>query len=126
MTRVEHIGRATLYLGDCRDILPTLPKVDAVVTDPPYGVLDEAWDAMSLRELSRFTMSWLSLAAEASDVLVSFFAQEKRNAIDPFLHVLYDEQAGPFAVTPRHTTGSCVLLPANVANHLATSSRNLT
>ena len=28
----------TLYLGDCREILPTLPKVDAVVTDPPYGV----------------------------------------------------------------------------------------
>ncbi len=26
----------TLYLGDCREILPTLPKVDAVVTDPPY------------------------------------------------------------------------------------------
>jgi len=32
------IGNATLYLGDCRDILPTLPKVDAVVTDPPYGI----------------------------------------------------------------------------------------
>ena len=30
------IGNATLYLGDCRDILPTLGKVDAVVTDPPY------------------------------------------------------------------------------------------
>jgi site-specific DNA-methyltransferase (adenine-specific) len=28
----------TLYLGDCREILPTLPKVDAVVTDPPYGI----------------------------------------------------------------------------------------
>jgi site-specific DNA-methyltransferase (adenine-specific) len=27
-----------LYLGDCRHILPTLPKVDAVVTDPPYGI----------------------------------------------------------------------------------------
>ena len=38
MNRVETIGRATLYLGDCRDILPTLPKVDAVVTDPPYGI----------------------------------------------------------------------------------------
>jgi DNA modification methylase len=38
MSRVETIGRATLYLGDCRDILPTLPKVDAVVTDPPYGI----------------------------------------------------------------------------------------
>lgn len=32
------IGGATLYLGDCMDILPTLPKVDAVITDPPYGI----------------------------------------------------------------------------------------
>jgi DNA modification methylase len=38
MSRIEVIGNATLYLGDCRDILPTLPKVDAVITDPPYGV----------------------------------------------------------------------------------------
>ncbi len=37
-TRKEIIGDCTLYLGDCRDILPTLPKVDAVVTDPPYGI----------------------------------------------------------------------------------------
>ena len=36
--RIEQIGDATLYLGDCRDILPTLPKVDAVITDPPYGI----------------------------------------------------------------------------------------
>jgi DNA modification methylase len=32
------IGGATLYLGDCMDILPTLPMVDAVITDPPYGI----------------------------------------------------------------------------------------
>jgi DNA modification methylase len=31
-------GRVTLYLGDCRDILPTLEGVNAVITDPPYGV----------------------------------------------------------------------------------------
>ena len=36
--RVEQIGDATLYLGDCLEILPTLEKVDAVVTDPPYGI----------------------------------------------------------------------------------------
>jgi len=36
--RVEHIGDATLYLGDCLEILPTLGKVDAVITDPPYGI----------------------------------------------------------------------------------------
>ena len=38
MSRVETIGRATLYLGDCRDILPTLEQVDLVCTDPPYGI----------------------------------------------------------------------------------------
>lgn len=36
--RKEIIGPHTLYLGDCREILPTLGKVDAVVTDPPYGM----------------------------------------------------------------------------------------
>ena len=36
--RIETIGAATLYCGDCREVLPTLPKVDAVITDPPYGI----------------------------------------------------------------------------------------
>ena len=36
MSRIETIGDATLHLGDCREILPSLGKVDAVVTDPPY------------------------------------------------------------------------------------------
>jgi site-specific DNA-methyltransferase (adenine-specific) len=33
----EHAG-ITIYHGDCRDILPSLPSVDLVLTDPPYGV----------------------------------------------------------------------------------------
>lgn len=28
----------TIYYGDCREILPHLPKVDLVLTDPPYGI----------------------------------------------------------------------------------------
>lgn len=40
--RKEVIGNATLYLGDCREILPTLPKVDVVVTDPPYSARTHA------------------------------------------------------------------------------------
>jgi site-specific DNA-methyltransferase (adenine-specific) len=32
------IGNATLYCADCMDVLPTLPKVDVVITDPPYGI----------------------------------------------------------------------------------------
>lgn len=41
MTRTETIAEGvTLYLGDCREILPTLGRFDAVVTDPPYGLED--------------------------------------------------------------------------------------
>lgn len=36
----KHIIRdCVLYRGDCLEVLPTLGKVDAVVTDPPYGVM---------------------------------------------------------------------------------------
>ena len=34
----------TIYHGDCREILPQLPKVDLVLTDPPYGVDYAEWD----------------------------------------------------------------------------------
>ena len=38
MAREEIIGDCRLILGDCLEILPTLGNVDAVVTDPPYGM----------------------------------------------------------------------------------------
>ena len=42
MTAPVVIGGAELWLGDCREILPSLGKVDAVVTDPPYGIGEAA------------------------------------------------------------------------------------
>lgn len=36
--RKEVIGNATLYLGDCMDIFPTLGVIDCIVTDPPFGM----------------------------------------------------------------------------------------
>ncbi len=39
MIRKEELAEGVaVFLGDCREILPTLGKVDAVVTDPPYGI----------------------------------------------------------------------------------------
>jgi DNA modification methylase len=32
------IGDAELWLGDCREVLPMMPKVDLILTDPPYGI----------------------------------------------------------------------------------------
>jgi site-specific DNA-methyltransferase (adenine-specific) len=77
MSRIERIGECELYLGDCREILPTLGKVDAVVTDPPYGIgiaanpvrqrhERKAWDDAVpcgsvfalIRECSRWQIIW--------------------------------------------------------------------
>lgn len=50
--RVETIGDATLYLGDCRDILGGVPGGCSFVFDPPYGMAyksgyatDDLWGA---------------------------------------------------------------------------------
>lgn len=70
--RVEIIGDATLYLGDCLSILPHLGPVDAVVTDPPYGInwkprvnhQDQRWvdditfDPKPFLEVGRFHLFW--------------------------------------------------------------------
>jgi DNA modification methylase len=44
--RVEKIGLATLYLGDCREIAPGLERPAAVISDPPYGM---AWNTDTTR-----------------------------------------------------------------------------
>ena len=36
--REERIGDCRLIQGDCMNIMPLLGKVDAVLTDPPYGI----------------------------------------------------------------------------------------
>lgn len=58
MSRVETIGDCTLYLGDCREILPTLGKVDAVVTDPPYGIGYDASHKKYKNGIDRGVAEW--------------------------------------------------------------------
>jgi DNA modification methylase len=52
LSRIETIGNATLYLGDCKSILPTLGRVDAVVTDPPYGIGESSKNFASRSKLA--------------------------------------------------------------------------
>lgn len=53
--RKEVIGDCTLYLGDCRDILPTLGEIDALVTDPPYGIKEAAGKNKSRGKIAKAT-----------------------------------------------------------------------
>lgn len=74
------INDCTLYLGDCMDILPTLGKVDAVVTDPPYGVLSETGSAATRRSAGNTNqgkMVWdIAPTHEAMDQLRSISAHQ--------------------------------------------------
>jgi adenine-specific DNA-methyltransferase len=64
MAHKEIIGNATLYLGDCMEVLPTLERCDCVVTDPPYcGVKENEWDNQWRSE-----EGFLEWAAKAADL----------------------------------------------------------
>jgi site-specific DNA-methyltransferase (adenine-specific) len=51
--------QVTLYLGDCRELIPALGlQADLIVADPPYGETSLAWD--------RWPDGWPTLAATAA------------------------------------------------------------
>jgi site-specific DNA-methyltransferase (adenine-specific) len=64
-------GGITIYHGDSLDILPTLPKVSLVVTDPPYvigavsagNMASKAGSWGDMMNSSRWFTSWYRLAA---------------------------------------------------------------
>lgn len=57
MQRVERLSnRVTLYLGDCREVIPTLGHIDAIVTDPPYG-LGELWQGGKAESKGRWKLN---------------------------------------------------------------------
>lgn len=96
MARVEHIAEGvTLYLGDCREILPAIGKVECIVTDPPFGIKDKPmldlpgrggrgnnnyhkaseWDAALDPE-------WMRLCGGAADTVVWFGQWRKRAEVE--------------------------------------------
>jgi DNA modification methylase len=122
------IGNATLYLGDCLEILPSLPKVDAVITDPPYNVgkiyglhddsmADSAyleWCAARVRAARaiadnqfwvapRYKMSlWISLLPEAHIIVI------RRGAAGPFRGGWLDQFETALSVgKPAHVMSDC-------------------
>lgn len=62
MNRIDLYDGITLYQGDCRDIMRTLPAdhFDAVITDPPYGIAfrGEKWDTTTPTGFQSWAQSW--------------------------------------------------------------------
>lgn len=57
-------GAVTLYHGDAMELLPLIPRADAVVTDPPYGETSLDWD--------RWPTGWPDMVARITDQLWCF------------------------------------------------------
>lgn len=62
MTGIDLYEGITLYQGDCRAIMRTLPAdhFDAIITDPPYGItfLGEKWDTATPTGFQSWAQSW--------------------------------------------------------------------
>ena len=80
------IGDCTLYLGDCRAVLPTLGRVDAVVTDPPYvglkgGVVHRRYGGVAAKKIVSVSvgdtwaasLDWAPLVEAAASKVVAVF-----------------------------------------------------
>lgn len=63
----------TLYHGDALALLPLIGQVDAIITDPPYGVReDEEWDNLDERAFTLHVMEWLPKAKRICEELIVF------------------------------------------------------
>lgn len=79
--REEIIGDCTLILGDCREVLPSLDRVDAVVMDPPYVLSDSGPGA------SHFGMSLNKFDSEAyKDIVAGFDIEGILGALEEICH----------------------------------------
>ncbi len=65
----EHAG-ITIYNADCREVIPGLPKVDLVLTDPPYGISYDASHSKYLNGVDRGSAEWDIGPFDPSPVLV--------------------------------------------------------
>ena len=69
-----------IYCGDCLEIMPLLPKVDLVVTDPPYGIADKwvggfsdkhGWSKAKIEDVGRSEWDSKPLSKEMVDLILS-------------------------------------------------------
>lgn len=80
MPYYEHNG-ITIYHGDCKEILPLIVRADLVLTDPPYGLKENAHRVASRTKLAETTdygdFSWDSEPASEEEIAATLAAAPK-------------------------------------------------
>lgn len=91
VTRVDLAEGVTLYCGDCRDVLPTLGRVDAVVTSPPYGQQRDYGQKIS--DWRALVSSALSGIADCGDtqILVNLGLIHRNGEVVPYWQEFIDD-----------------------------------
>lgn len=70
LTGNGHTSKVTLYCADCLEVLPTLAGIDAVVTDPPYGVgMDYGLYEDKLADTTQLVKAFVALAITRARVV---------------------------------------------------------
>lgn len=96
--RKEVIGNATLYLGDCLEVLPALKRVDCVITDPPWPSMPEGmFDGVKPEELFVRVAPLIDAAAERIAVCMSALDNPSMLAAirKPFFRICWMDYARP-------------------------------
>lgn len=116
--RAVQIGLATLYLGDCLEVLPTLGPVDAVCTDPPYeiatsggGIFRRNRDCMDRIAAAGIDKGFdhSTLTSNGAVSVVVFCHNDQLHTLLPFLAAEFDRhavcqwhKANPMPVANKH------------------------
>jgi site-specific DNA-methyltransferase (adenine-specific) len=106
------IGDATLYLGDCMEILPTLGKVDAVLIDPPYSARTHAGHDLIARGATsdgadRAKLGYHALTPEQVEMLSAHYAE----VCDGWVVWMTDHVLAPVITQALETRGRYVFAP---------------
>lgn len=71
LTPYYNEGGITIYHGDCREVLPHIPPVDLLLTDPPYGLGDKWQGGKAKWPLHHGRMAWDATTSDALEAAMN-------------------------------------------------------
>lgn len=112
----ERIGGQRLILGDCLEVMPLLGKVDAVVTDPPYGIgidkFDVKIDTHRLGQIIHQVMAdnaWYSFFGQMPSIL-DFYSDTKAAGLSFYEHIIWVKRIQTALACPINRTHESIFI----------------